>query len=191
MSRVEFVCPACHAAILAPQSLIGESAPCPKCGAEVDSWPGTQTSAAPSLNLSIPPLKELLRKHGSRHGVFSSRSWIYLLLASVAITTVLVVTWRAIASSDPTVGDVVSHFQRSGLKGSFQPQVINMLNAKEGGILVGKDFEIDIYRLEDESQAMSLEKTGFGGHDCHRRGKLILVIHQGDEQKILALFNRF
>lgn len=39
MSRAEFVCPICRASVLAPASLAGASAPCPKCRADVPRWP--------------------------------------------------------------------------------------------------------------------------------------------------------
>ncbi len=37
--RVEFVCPACQRVVLAPPSLEGTSADCPKCNATVPRWP--------------------------------------------------------------------------------------------------------------------------------------------------------
>jgi len=39
VDRIEFKCPACRASVLAPASLAGECAQCPKCAVEIDSWP--------------------------------------------------------------------------------------------------------------------------------------------------------
>jgi hypothetical protein len=49
----EFTCPVCRKAFHAPTTLIGESAACPRCGANVDSWP-PPTSRVP---LPASPLK--------------------------------------------------------------------------------------------------------------------------------------
>lgn len=37
--RVRFRCPVCEQVILAPPSLVGRTADCPKCGETVDEWP--------------------------------------------------------------------------------------------------------------------------------------------------------
>jgi len=47
--RVEFVCPHCKATILAPESLAGESAPCPRCHHDIDSWPAPETTTPPRM----------------------------------------------------------------------------------------------------------------------------------------------
>jgi len=48
VSRIEFTCPACRGVVLAPPSLAGESATCPKCGADVDYWRAPESKPATS-----------------------------------------------------------------------------------------------------------------------------------------------
>lgn len=54
--KADFICPACRATISAPPSLAGESAPCPKCDADIDRWPAPV--CAPGSVRVVPPPTE-------------------------------------------------------------------------------------------------------------------------------------
>jgi hypothetical protein len=58
----EFTCPLCRKAFHAPTTLVGESAACPRCGANVDCWPPPTNKvskpaapAKPATSLPRPP----------------------------------------------------------------------------------------------------------------------------------------
>ncbi|MDY3552389.1 DUF4339 domain-containing protein [Gemmata sp. JC717] len=52
--KVAFTCPSCRATVNAPASLAGESAPCPKCDADIDRWPAP-TSSPGTVSVVPPP----------------------------------------------------------------------------------------------------------------------------------------
>lgn len=50
--RADYICPHCKATITAPPSLEGETAPCPRCRAEVNGW---RRTARPAIPTPAPP----------------------------------------------------------------------------------------------------------------------------------------
>ena len=63
MGRTKFVCPRCRETILAPDSLAGESAPCPRCGEDVGPWPSPLSLATtPDSAKLIPPLAPRIQR---------------------------------------------------------------------------------------------------------------------------------
>ena len=85
MIRVEFVCPSCLAVIPAPLSLVGESAPCPKCGAYISPWSRPPGATPPPIP-PIPPahLDDPAAPAGSRT-VILAVAGIGLLLIGLVI----------------------------------------------------------------------------------------------------------
>ncbi|MCE9562893.1 MAG: hypothetical protein K8U57_12685 [Planctomycetes bacterium] len=55
--RAEYVCPECEETILAPESLAGSSAPCPKCKTLIARWPLPLEKEAIPLPESLPAKK--------------------------------------------------------------------------------------------------------------------------------------
>jgi hypothetical protein len=89
-----------------------------------------------------------------------------------------------------TIGDLVQYFKQSGLQGEYEPMWAFVIGAKEGGSYEGYGFRVEIYLFEELSWAKSREKSGFLGAKCHRNGKFILLVHEG-EAKVLPLFKQF
>jgi DNA-directed RNA polymerase subunit M/transcription elongation factor TFIIS len=79
-----FECPKCHAAIMAPSSLAGESADCPKCGAAIPYWP-------PSLE-DDKPLKK--SKRAKKPDDTARKTLIYIATGiGVAFCLILLATF--------------------------------------------------------------------------------------------------
>jgi hypothetical protein len=113
----------------------------------------------------------------------------YVTLLYSAIFFLFIVSGCA-RHSNKTVGDLVQYFKQSGLQGEYQPMWAVLIGAKEGGSYSGNGFSVEIYLFDDLSKAESLEKSGFSGKPCHRNGKFILLIYEG-ENKVVPLFKRF
>lgn len=92
--------------------------------------------------------------------------------------------------SEPTVGDLVQHFEGKGVVGTYTPGAAALFGAKEVGAFESPAIDATILRFEDRSQAESLEKSGFQGRTCHRNGRFILIVRQGEDQ-ILPAFKSF
>lgn len=58
MTKVEFECPKCRRAVMAPSSLEGEESPCPKCGQLVERWSIPKAPLVPSPSQPPPIPKQ-------------------------------------------------------------------------------------------------------------------------------------
>lgn len=131
-----------------------------------------------------------------------------------ALLVIPMATWTRPAKVLPemirgedTVGDLVEHFRKNGLKGDFTPhqglfgggmpgtvEAGSFWVRKVGGRPLENEITMEIYRFDSSDRAQSLEKSGgtegkFTGK-YYRSGKLVICIHDGEE-KVLPIFKKF
>jgi len=124
------------------------------------------------------------RRH---HRTIMKNNHLYFVFFAFALLPIEV---GCAVHSDKTIGDLIQHFKKSGLHGEYQPKIAAPIGAKEAGGYSGEGFRIEACLFEDLSSAESLEKSGYAGATCHRNGKIILLIHEG-ESDVLPVFKKF
>jgi len=94
-------------------------------------------------------------------------------------------------SSKGTIADLINHYKKYNIEGKYEPMMAPVIGAIEGGLVAGKTFKFEIYRYDSIDKAANMSKTGAFHYPVQSNGYFIIIIHAGDKEKLIKIFDSF